>query len=154
MQTTLYFLRSSENKIVSDMLFHAHPHTIDTDIYSKLYGLTSTDLGLYALLDNKIAGAIWSRKLGDDQHDTLSLAVLPTLRHQGIGSTMMEQFLIESAATLKTLYVDTYNKQESIKFYEKFNFTHVKGDSVMIKILEKKEIIRPSDGYDSRRWMD
>ncbi|MEA1956365.1 MAG: hypothetical protein U9N02_07730 [Campylobacterota bacterium] len=60
MNKELYFLRSSEQKIVNDMVKYAHPKDIkDASIYTEFYGLTTKDLGLYALVDNKIAGAIW-----------------------------------------------------------------------------------------------
>ncbi len=52
----LYFLRSSEQKIVTDMVKYAHSKdTPNLKIYSDFYGLTAKDLGLYAIVDNHIA---------------------------------------------------------------------------------------------------
>lgn len=64
---TLYFLRSSEQKITTDMLTFAMRldklnKTLqdfpELNIYDRYYGLTTKDLGLYALNDNQIAGAV------------------------------------------------------------------------------------------------
>jgi len=148
----LYFLRSSESKIVQDMTQYAHEETDNLSKYYEFYGLTTKDLGLYALVDNAIVGAIWSREL-DGNAPTLSLAVLPEHRKKGIAKAMIEQFLLEAAVVYNSLQVDTYGLPEAISFYEKFSFTPSTG-TMMIKKLEKKELTRPTDGYDPRRWMD
>jgi len=154
MTPTLYFLRSSENKIVENMLPYAHPKESEVEKFSSFYGLTPKDLGLYALIDNTIAGAIWSRILQDDQTPTLSIAILPAFRKKGVASAMMEQYLIEAAASYEALQIDSYDEVSLINFLEKFGFEKEKNSSKMRKILEKREIIRPTDGYDPRRWMD
>ena len=153
MNIELYFLRSSEQKIVQDMVQLAHPKdTPNLEIYTKFYGLTTKDLGLYALVNNEIAGAIWSRELNNNR-DTpvLSLAVLEKFRGQGIGSHMINQFLLEAGSLYEKIIVHPVD--EAITFYEKFEFEKI-DDSTMMKILEKKEVIRPTDGYDPTRWMD
>jgi len=154
MKPTLYFLRSSESKIVQDMTKHAHPDADNLDIYYNLYGLTTNDLGLYALVENKIAGAIWSRQLHNEETPTLSLAILPEFREKGIEAAMMEQFLLEAASMYTTLKVNSYNNEESNNFYKKFGFLNIEESSMMQKGFEKKEVVRPTDGYDPRRWMD
>jgi ribosomal protein S18 acetylase RimI-like enzyme len=134
------------------MTKHAHKDAPDLSIYYDFYGLTAKDLGLYALVDNVIAGAIWTRKL-DGGIPILSMAVLPEFRAKGIGTAMMEQFLVEAGAVSEEMQVDTYENKKSINFYEKFDF--VKLDSkTMSKSFPKQEIVRPTDGYDPRRWMD
>ena len=156
MNKELYFLRSSENKIVSDMVRYAYTEEMENlNIYSDFYGLTTKDLGLYALVDNKIAGAIWSRELNNNR-DTpvLSVAVLPEFKGEGIGSFMMEQFLQEAAALYEQMSIDISHKNETLEFYEKFGFQRVDDSFVMLKKLEKKEVFRPTDGYDPTRWMD
>jgi GNAT superfamily N-acetyltransferase len=158
MNIELYFLRSSEQKIAQDMVEFAHPkETTDLEIYTKNYGLTTKDLGLYALIDNEIAGAIWCRELNNNRETpVLSVAVPPKYKGKGVGSFMMNQFLIEAAAIYEQIIIDISHKPKSIKFYEKFDFKK-KEDSkelLMLKKLEKKEIIRPTDGYDSSYWMD
>lgn len=158
MNKELYFLRSSENKIVKDMVKHAHPESEENiKIYSSFYGLTTKDLGLYALVDNEIAGAIWSRELNNNQETpVLSMAVLPKFKKQGIGIFMMEQFLQEAGAVYEQIVIDLTHKPKAIKFYEKFAFKKVEDEErlLMMKRLEKKEVFRPTDGYDPTRWMD
>jgi len=149
---TLYFLRSSESKIAKDMTKYAHKAADNLNIYYDFYGLTSKDLGLYALVDNIIVGAIWTREL-EDKIPSLSLAVLPEYRKKGIATAMMEQFLVEISAVSEVLIAETYENEALIKFYTKFNFT-LHNNSLMQKALEKKEIVRPTDGYDPRKWMD
>jgi len=152
MNPTLYFLRSSESKIVKDMTSYAHKEAPNLDIYYDFYGLTAKDLGLYALIDSVIAGAIWTRKLDGDV-PILSMAVLPEFRDKGIGTAMMQQFLVEAAAVSQEMQVDTYENEKTINFYEKFGFEKI-AKSTMIKKFERQEIVRPTDGYDPRRWMD
>ena len=152
MTPTLYFLRSSESKIAKDMTKYAHKEADNLNIYYDFYGLTSKDLGLYALVDNIIVGAIWTREL-EDKIPSLSLAVLPEYRGKGIATAMMEQFLVEISAVSEVLIAQTYENEALRKFYTKFDFTQEK-DSLMQKTLEKKEIVRPTDGYDPRKWMD
>jgi len=148
----LYFLRSSEQKIVNDMVKYAHPATApNLSSYTEFYGLTTKDLGLYALVDNEIAGAIWSRKI--DDMPVMSVAVVPKYKKQGIGIFMMEQFLQEAGALYEQVQIDITHKPKSIKFYEKFGFERLDND-LLVKRLEKKEIVRPTDGYDPTRWMD
>lgn len=156
MNKELYFLRSSENKIVTSMVKYAYTEDMQNlNIYSDYFGLTTKDLGLYALVDNKIAGAIWSRELNDNR-DTpiLSVAILPEFKGEGIGSFMMEQFLQEAGALYAQISIDITHKPKAILFYEKFGFQRVDDSLVMIKKLEKKEVCRPTDGYDPTRWMD
>jgi len=152
MNPTLYFLRSSESKIVKDMTKYAHKEAPNLNIYYDFYGLTAKDLGLYALVDNVITGAIWTRKLDGDT-PILSMAVLPEFRGKGIGTAMMEQFLVEAGAVSETMQVETYENKKTVNFYEKFGFVTTE-NSTMSKIFEQQEIVRPSDGYDPRRWMD
>ena len=173
MDIQLYFLRSSESKIVTDMLPYAYrldelkksiKDVPELKKQSDFYGLTSKDLGLYALVDNTIAGAIWSREFeGNTPH--INMAVLPAFRNQGIGSAMMEQFLQEAGVQYNALSIHLIKDSSAVKFYEKHGFekqenlekkSHVDKSNLvsMIKKLEKKELIRPSDGYDASYWMD
>ena len=143
-------------------------------IYSDFYGLSSKDLGLYALVNNEIAGAIWSRKLNathnstafiDENTPVMSMAVVPKFRNQGIGTFMMEQFLQEASAVYNSLSLNTLRESRAKNFYEKFGFKAVENSQtqsivdgadifIMTKKLEQKELVRPSDGYDPSRWMD
>ncbi|RLA79700.1 MAG: N-acetyltransferase [Epsilonproteobacteria bacterium] len=143
-------------------------------IYNRYYGLSSKDLGLYALDEHTIAGAIWIRQLRaedgakgfvDATTPVLNIAVKPEFRAKGIGSAMMEQFLIEAGAVFEAISVSVVHDSKAIKFYEKFGFEKVEASEgkspvdgsevfTMLKKLTKKEVVRPSDGYDPRRWMD
>ncbi len=153
MNKELYFLRSSEQKIVKDMFKLAHPTGSDELLkYTEYYGLTTKDLGLYALVDNEIAGAIWSRVLNPGEPPRLSLAVVAKFKKTGIGSFMMDQFLQEAAALYEEICIDISHKPKAIKFYEKYGFEN--NNLLLSKKLEKKEVSRPSDGYDPNRWMD
>ena len=155
MNKELYFLRSSEQKIVNDMFKYAHPDKIeDISKYTEYYGLTTKDLGIYALVDNEIAGAIWSRKMSKDEAPLLSVAIVPKFKGSGVGSFMMEQFLQEAGAIYEEIEIDISKKPKALKFYEKFGFTQKSGSFTLTKKLEKKKVFRPTDGYDPTRWMD
>ena len=144
-------------------------------IYSEFYGYTSKDLGLYMLVDNQIAGAAWIRRLNsdhgsngyiDDNTPILTMAVLPEFRGQGYGSQMLEQLFIEAGALYEQISVSVLKESDAVRFYEKHGFSRydkgiteqsfVDGSEVitLVKKLEKAAIIRPTDGYDPRRWMD
>jgi ribosomal protein S18 acetylase RimI-like enzyme len=148
MSLELYFLRSSEAKIVQDMVKYAHKE--NHEIFTKHYGLNSKDLGLYALTNNTIAGAIWSREI--DGKTLLCLAVLPEKRLQGVAKAMMEQYLLEAAVLYDEVFA-LYHA-DTFGFYEKFGFKLEEEKKFIVKKLQRKELIRPSDGYDPRRWMD
>lgn len=183
MTPALYFLRSSEQNIIKDMLhFSARldemGKTVDDfaqlEIYSKFYGLTTKDLGLYALVGNKIAGAVWLRELKqsdnanayvDNKTPVLNIAVKPEFRGQGIGSAMLEQLFLEAGAVYKQISISVLNNKKTINYFEKFAFSKlvnsngkspVDGAEVitMIKPISSEAVIRPSDGYDPRKWMD
>lgn len=155
MNKELYFLRSSEQKIVTNMFEYAHPTSSDKLLkYTEYYGLTTKDLGLYALVDNKIAGAIWSRVLNPNEIPTLSVAIVPEFKGQGIGSFMMTQFLQEAGTIYDELYIDISAKPKSLKFYEKFGFCKDAESFKLFKKLERKEIVRPTDGYDASYWIE
>ncbi len=163
MSQELYFLRSSEQKIVKDMMEYAHPLDAKNSIYTDFYGLTAKDLGIYVLVENKIAGAIWTRRFNQDHNASafvdentpvMSVAILPEFKGEEIGSFMMNQFLQEAGALYEQISIDISAKPKSIAFYEKFGFLRVASSDILVKKLEKKEVFRPSDGYDPRRWMD
>ncbi len=67
---------------------------------------------------------------------------------------MMEQFLQEAAALYDKLTIDITAKPKALKFYEKFGFEKQNDSFFLTKKLEKKEVIRPTDGYDPTHWMD
>ena len=170
---TLYFLRSSEQHIINKMLPVAFCLSEDTiledshplSIYKNFYGLSRKDLGLYALIDNTIAGAVWIRTLADAEFPILNIAVKTKFRKQGLATAMLNQLFIEAGVVFEKIAVKISNDDKLIKFYESFGFVKLQnseeksliiGEEIftMTKELEQKEIVRPTDGYDPRRWMD
>jgi len=183
MSLELYFLRSTEQKIVTDMLYYSQ--RVDTTdkkvqdfeelkIYDEFYGFTRKDLGLYAMKNSVVCGAVWSRKLNsehkaqayiDDETPVINIAVKPEFRKQGIASTMMEQFLKEASVLYQTLCVNVLDDTKSIDFFKKFGFEVVKnlhiksfvdGKNmiVMKKPLQKQQPTYPTDEYASCKWLD
>ncbi|MDB2562285.1 GNAT family N-acetyltransferase [Sulfurimonas sp.] len=148
MSLELYFLRSSEQKIVEDMVKYARVD--EHQKYTEFYGLTTKDLGLYALKDNSVVGAIWSRKIGEIP--LINLAVLPEHRNTGIASYMINQFLLEAGELYEEIEVQI--NEHTSGFYEKYGFSQKDNSQIMYKKLDKKALVRPTDGYDPRRWMD
>ena len=157
MSRELYFLRSSEQKIVDGMFAFAHPNKKNDatafERYTAFYGLSSKDMGLYALLNGKIAGAIWARKFQDEAYATVSVALVDGFIFEEVVSFMMEQFLLEAASEWELLRLEIDGSREICEFYEGFGFVQ-KEPNIFYKTLEKKELLRPSDGYDPRKWMD
>ncbi|MDD2790974.1 MAG: GNAT family N-acetyltransferase [Sulfurimonas sp.] len=183
MNPTLYFLRSSEQKILDNLLLPAFRLTANNKtqeefaalrIHADFFGHSDKDLGLYALVDNKIAGALWCRILKPEQNANgfidentalMHAIVLEEYRGHGVGSFMMEQFLQEAAALYPQLSVSVLEDAQALRFYEKFGFNQIaqrkekspsdgKNVLTLVKKLQKKEIKRPTDGYDPSRWMD
>ena len=146
----------------------------ELNIYDRFYGLSSKDLGLYALYEHKIAGAVWIRLLKEEDGASafvdantpiLNIAVKPDFRGKGIGYAMLEQLLLEAGAVFEQISVSVVKDSQAVKLFEKVGFTKVEASEgkslidgseifTMLKKLEKKEVVRPTDGYDPRRWMD
>ena len=146
---TLYFLRSSESKIAKDMTTIAYGEDLET--YYKNYGLNSSDLGLYSLVDNQIAGAVWVRFL--DNKAVLSVAVKESFRNKQIASHMLNQLFLEAGTFYDTLHVEINEDVKEVSFFKKLGF--VKQDSnTMTKNIKNEAVVRPTDGYDPTRWMD
>lgn len=138
----------------------------NTDIYTMAYGLKNTDIGVYSLTNDVVSGAAWLRLFNelhgasayvDNVTPVLTLAILPDMRGNGIGTLIMNQLLQEAAVVYDKISV--LSNKESESFYQKLGFFSLDdSDSndvfTMVKKLEKKAVIRPTDGYDPRRWMD
>jgi GNAT superfamily N-acetyltransferase len=166
MNTTLFFLRSSEQKIAHNLFPYALSNDSNTDIYTMAYGLKNTDLGIYSLTNNVVSGAAWIRLFNelhgaaayvDNVTPVLTLAILPDMRGNGIGTLIMNQLLQEAAVVYEKISV--LSNKDSEGFYQKLGFFSLddsgsKDVFTMLKKLEKKAVIRPTDGYDPRRWMD
>lgn len=147
---------------------------MELETYSKSYGLSSKDLGLYALSEHKIAGAAWLRLLREDDNangfidektPVLTIGIKPEFRAIGIGSAMLEQLFLEAGALFEYMSVSVLKSGKALSFFKKHGFVEVEnsfGKSpvdgsevvIMVKELPKERVVRPSDGYDSRKWMD
>ncbi len=183
MKPILYFLRSSEQKIATDMLYYAArlddagktvedvPELI---MFQRYYGLNANDLGVYALSGHNLSGAAWIRLFReydapnayvDEMTPILTIGVKPEFRGQGIGTAMLDQLLQEAAALYEQISVSIVHDSAAIRFYERFGFVRVEGSKqtspidgapvlIMLKKLVQQEVKRPSDGYDPTYWMD
>jgi len=154
MNPTLYFLRSSEHTILIDLLHFAtgkKEENPELNIYAKDFGYNTTDVGVYALVSGQIAGAVWIRLI--DSEPTLLIGIKPEYQNNGIGTMMLNQIFLEAGVIYDKLIVDCSFNPEAVTFFERFDFKSTDGLK-MKKELVEKEIKRPSDGYDPRRWMD
>ena len=164
MNIELYFLRSSEHFVVKDLLHYAarldesgetledHPYL---EQYHRNYGNFNGDIGVYAIVDNKIAGGAWSRMLLngfghiDPQTPELAFGVLPEFRNQGIGTQIMNQLLNEIAKLYPQVSLAVREDNPAINLYERLGFTKIEGSEMtntadtisfkMMKTLEKQE---------------
>ena len=181
MSLEFYFLRSSEQTIVTDMLYYAQgldatDKTIqeleELKIYHEFYGLTPKDFGIYVLQNGTVAGAVWSRRLsqyhnskGFVLNDTpvLNIALKPAFRKKKIATALMNQYLEETASMYKTITLSS--PKESVGFFEKFGFKLLantqhksyvgdKDSFVMTKKIEKKEAQEHFTDFSSCKWLD
>lgn len=161
MNIELYFLRSSEHFIVKDLLHYAarldesgetlddHPYL---EQYHRNYGNYNGDIGVYAFVDNRVAGGAWVRMLlnGFGHVDTntpeLAFAVLPEYRNQGLGTKIMEQLMNEVANIYPQMSLSVRENNPVIHLYERLGFTKVDGsertntaDSISFTMLKKFE---------------
>lgn len=171
MNTTLFFLRSSEQKILYNILPYALTLGVDLPIlnlYTNDYGFKSSDVGIYSQTNNAVSAAAWIRLYKesdgvtgyvDDVTPVLIIGVMPDVRGLGIGTLIMKQLLQEAAVIYEQISVSVQFNTRTVKFYERLGFVPLVGSEkkdvvIMVKKLEKKAITRPTDGYDPRRWMD
>ena len=171
MNTTLFFLRSSEQKIAYNMLPYAFKVDVNfpiLNVYTNDYGFKSSDVGIYSQSNNAVSAAAWIRLYKesdsvcgfvDDVTPVLIIGVIPDVRGMGIGSLVMDQLLQEAAVVFDQISVSVDSNSRVINFYERLGFVRLTDSEqsdlfTMVKKLVKKEIIRPTDGYDPRRWMD
>ncbi len=135
------------------MTRYAHENsTKDVDIYYKNYGLNSSDLGLYSLVENEIAGAAWLRYI--DKKAILSVGVKPEFRNKGIASAMLNQLFLEAGSIYNSLHVEVLKDSKEIEFFKKLGFVMQENFTTMIKSITNEAVVRPTDGYDPTRWMD
>lgn len=145
----LYFLRSSEQFIVEDILSHAN--RAETKIYHELFGYREGDIGLYLLEKGEVVGAAWVRLLKDglayidEGTPELSVVIKAEHRQKGHASYMMQQLMYEVSGLYKqmSLSLDTDNKA-ALKLSKKLGFEKVESHSsekqhTMIKVFDGSE---------------
>jgi len=147
-KTNLYFLRSSEQHILNTMLNSAFNEQESIEFFA----FTSNDLGLYALVDNVLAGAVWIRKLPAYEYPILNISVKEKFRGQGLATLMLNQIFIEAGLIFEKLEVRLQKNQNFIDFYKKFAF--VEENNRLLKSLDKKEVLNLYDDYSSCKWME
>ena len=148
----LYFLRSFEQEIAKEILFYAarlddEGQTLkdvpQINRYVEHYGLYKTDIGVYALVDNKLAGAAWVRLLTgennrgfgyvDEKTPELAFGVKPEFRNQGIGTKILEQLINEVAMSFSQMSLCVREDNPAIKLYERFGFEKIQGSETYDK---------------------
>ncbi len=142
MNIELYFLRSSEHFIVKDLLRYVahldengealndHPYL---EQYHQNYGNYNGDIGVYAFVDNKVAGGAWVRMLlnglghVDSSTPELAFAVLPEYRNLGLGTKIMEQLINEVANIYPQMSLSVCKNSPAVKLYERLGFIKIAG---------------------------
>ncbi len=140
MEHELYFLRSSEQYLTKELLAYAARldetgEHLDRypllEQYERNYGSYSGDIGVYMIVDNKVAGGAWVRLLangyGHIDHDTpeLILAVKPEFRNQGIGSAIMKQLFIEVSKVFNGICLSVEETNQAVALYKRLGFEKV-----------------------------
>jgi len=165
MNAQLFFLRSSEQRITTNILKVAArleednltleevPHL---RIYDTFYGLSENDIGLYAMVGADVAGAGWVRLFTEDkpgygfvdaQTPELVLGVKEAFRNQGIATMIMQQLFEEVSRSFKQISLCVRTTNPVIALYERLGFIKVEGSDrynelnntsviTMLKILE------------------
>jgi len=166
MSPALYFLRSSEQRIATNILKVAArleedgltleevPHL---RIYDEAYGRSESDIGLYAMIGPDVAGGAWVRLFSEEKPGygfvdantpELVLGVKAPFRNQGIATMLMQQLFIEVARSYAQMSLCVCTTNPVIALYERLGFTKVKGSQsynkknnttviTMLKVFEK-----------------
>lgn len=142
MEQELYFLRSSEQYMAKDLLSYAlsldeteeelrdYPKL---EQYERNYGSFSGDIGVYMIVDKKVAGGAWVRLLADGfgfvDHDTpeLILAVKPEFRNRGIGRAVMQQLFLEVSKIFSQVSLCVQMDTPAFSLFERLGFETIEG---------------------------
>lgn len=142
MEQELYFLRSSEQYLAKELISYvagldetAHSRDMYPSLeqYERNYGSCNGDVGVYMIVNNKIAGGAWVRILANGfgfvDHETpeLSFAVKPEFRNQGIGTNIMNQLFIEVSKVFARISLSVKEGSPAIRLYERLGFIRVEG---------------------------
>lgn len=170
MNTELYFLRSSEHFIVKELLHYAASldeleETLDAhpalEQYHRNYGNFNGDIGVYALVENRVAGGAWVRMLlnGHGHVDLntpeLSFAVLPEYRNRGLGTKIIEQLMREVAKIFTQVSLCVHEDNPAIHLYERVGFIKIDGSEqtgsagsisfTMLKVFDEQTKDEPAE---------
>lgn len=145
----LYFLRSSEQFIVEDIL--SHTDRAESKIYYEFFGYREGDMGVYLLEKGEVVGAAWVRLLKDslafvdEQTPELSIVVKNEHRKQAYATKMMQQLIYEVAGLYKQMSLSIgVNNSAAITLSQKLGFTKVENLSsekthTMLKVFDGSE---------------
>lgn len=144
----LYFLRSSEQHVLKQLL----PLSMDKTQDIEFFGLSSKDLGVYTLVNNCIAGAVWIRKKDFNKLPILNISIKKEFQNQGIATLMLTQLFAQAGNTFEKLEVLQSDKKNITNFLSKFDF--FKDGSSIVKTLKK--VVRKDmyDDYRNCKWID
>ena len=159
MEKELYFLRSSEQYLAKELLKYAvglnatkedlenYP---DLKQYERDFGSFSGDIGVYMIVNNKVAGGAWVRILANGfgfiNHETpeLVVAVKPEFRKQNIGSEIMQQLFLEVSKVFSQISLSLSENSPAFTFFEKLGFKKVEASEydngvsgISFKMLKK-----------------
>lgn len=141
MQTELYYLRSFEQEITKELLPLLFDMPLNDPLiepYHTFYGIYRTDVGVYIMVDHKVAGGAWIRLLKnksimgnyDETTPELVLAIKPAYRGLKLAMQIMNQLLIEAAQNFSALYVCV--KPQQSDFFVKFGFEFLPEDTLTV----------------------
>ena len=165
MEPILYFLRSSEQFIVDDILYYAarlddEQKTLadypSLSVYRDHYGKREGDLGVYAMIGSEVAGAAWVRIMNspkgygyiDTQTPELVLGIKPQFRGEGLGTALMEHMFREVPHFYNQMSLCVRDTNPVVSLYKRLGFDKVEGSDVttdersvftMIKVFTEEE---------------
>lgn len=172
---TLYFLRSSEQRIVTNLLkvaarLEEDGLTLD-DVphlrkYDEHYGRNEHDIGLYAMVETEVAGGAWVRLFRENDRGygyvnantpELVLGVKEAYRNQGIATQLLEQLFQEVARVFPQMSLCVRTTNPAITLYERLGFKKVpnsehyneKNNTTVITMLKVFEPL--ADTYDEKK---
>ena len=102
------------------------------------------DLGFYAMQAEQPVGAAWLRLWSegdrgygwvDDRTPELTLAVLPGLRGQGIGSRLLEHLLAAARSRYAAASLSVTAANPALRLYQRAGFRRVGGDEITWTML-------------------
>ena len=148
MEPILYFLRSSEQFIVDDILYYAarlddENKTLENyptlSVYRDHYGKRAGDIGVYAMIGSEVAGAAWVRIMNNpkgygfinNETPELVLGIKPKYRNQGLGTQLMEHIFREVPHFYDQMSLSVRNDNPAVHLYKRLGFEKVVGSDVI-----------------------